>query len=69
MKFQERYQFDFAQDLLGVGGFARVYKAKDVLLDRDVAIKIFNQQSVNKYSVVDEIKKVIKFDQPSLLRY
>ena len=69
MKFQDRYQFDFGKDLLGTGGFASVYKAKDVLLDRDVAIKIFNQQSGNKYSVVDEIKKVIKFDHPSLLRY
>ena len=69
MKFQERYQFDFAKDLLGTGGFASVYKAKDVLLDRDVAIKIFSQQSGNKYSVVEEIKKVIKFEHPSLLRY
>lgn len=69
MKFQDRYQFDFGKDLLGRGGFASVYKAKDVLLDRDVAIKIFNQQSGNKYSVVEEIKKVIKFEHPSLLRY
>ena len=69
MKFQERYLFDFKSDLLGKGGFASVYKAKDILLDREVAIKIFSQQSGNKYSVVEEIKKVIKFEHPSLLRY
>ena len=69
MKFQERYQFDFNKDLLGKGGFASVYKANDVLLDRQVAVKIFSSQNEDKYSVVEEIKKVIKFEHPSLLRY
>ena len=47
MTFQERYQYNPQTDLLGKGGFARVCKAKDILLDREVAIKIFNVNDQN----------------------
>jgi len=69
MTFQERYQYNSQSDLLGKGGFARVYKAIDTLLDREVAIKIFNVNDQNHYTVVEEIKKVIKLEHPNLLRY
>ena len=69
MTFQERYQYNPKTDLLGKGGFARVYKAKDTLLDRDVAIKIFNAADQDHYTVVEEIKKVIKLKHTNLLAY
>lgn len=69
MTFQERYLYNPQTDLLGKGGFARVYKAKDTLLDREVAIKIFNATDKEKYSVVEEIRKAIRLQHPSLLRY
>ena len=69
MKIQSRYEYDPKQDLLGKGGFARVYKARDTLLDRDVAIKIFNNSGDGQYTVLNEIKKVIQFAHPNLLRY
>ena len=69
MTFQERYHYNPSTDLLGKGGFARVYKAKDVLLEREVAIKIFNVNDQNHYTVVEEIKKAIKLIHPNLLQY
>lgn len=69
MTFQERYQYNPKTDLLGKGGFARVYKAKDILLDREVAIKIFNATDKGQYTVIEEIKKAIRLQHPNLLRY
>jgi len=69
MNFKERYQYNPITDLLGKGGFARVYKANDVLLDREVAIKVFNASDKGQYTVIEEIKKAIRLDHPNLLRY
>lgn len=69
MTFQERYQYNPQTDLLGKGGFARVYKAHDVLLKREVAIKVFPSGDKEKYSVIEEISKAIGLQHPSLLRY
>ena len=52
-----RYQL---QDLIGVGGMAKVYKATDRLLQRDVAIKILKDQ----YAEDDEFVK--KFSNEAL---
>lgn len=69
MTFQERYQYNPQTDLLGKGGFARVYKAHDVLLKREVAIKVFPSGDKEKYSVIEEISKAIGLQHPALLRY
>lgn len=49
MNFKERYHYNPAVDLIGKGGFARVYKAKDTLLEREVAIKVFNASEKGQY--------------------
>lgn len=69
MTFQERYQYNPRTDLLGKGGFARVYKAKDTLLNRTVALKFFIDQSDNKHTLIQEISKAIHLDHPNLCRY
>ena len=71
MTFKERYQYNPLTDLLGKGGFARVYKAYDTNLDIDVAVKFFNATEANagKYTVYEEIKRAIKFNHPNVLRY
>jgi serine/threonine protein kinase len=69
MEFKDRYQYHPRTDLLGKGGFARVFKAYDTLLDREVALKVFNTEASTKYDLVAEIKKVIKLDHPNLCRY
>lgn len=46
-----------------------MYKAKDSLLDRDVALKVFNATDKGQYTVIEEIKKAIRLHHPHLLRY
>ena len=51
------------------GVFQKVYKASDVLLDRTVALKFFTGNGAEKYRVLNEIKKVIRFEHPNLCKY
>src|SRR5687768_13958593 len=69
MDFRKRYVYNPKQDLLGKGGFSRVFKANDVLLEREVALKVFNPEQSAQYDLITEIKKVIKFQQENLCRY
>src|SRR3954467_12510259 len=69
MDFQTRYVFDPKKDLLGKGGFSKVYKANDILLERTVALKFFTAKTAEKYQILNEIKKVIRFEHPNLCKY
>jgi formylglycine-generating enzyme required for sulfatase activity/serine/threonine protein kinase len=69
MDFKSRYEFDPKTDLLGKGGFSKVYRANDVLLERVVALKFFTANASDKYQVLSEIKKVIRFEHPNLCKY
>jgi serine/threonine protein kinase/formylglycine-generating enzyme required for sulfatase activity len=69
MEFQKRYEFNPKTDLLGKGGFSRVYKATDTLLDRTVALKFFTADASTKYQILSEIKKVIRFEHQNLCKY
>jgi serine/threonine protein kinase len=69
MDFKNRYRFDPQKDLIGRGGFARVFKATDVLLDRVVAIKFYTNTGDNSYTLIKEIGRAIKLEHPNLCRY
>jgi len=70
MDFKTRYQYNPKTDLIGKGGFSKVFRAKDTsLLDRVVALKVFNSDVAGKYDIITEIKKVIDLDHQNICRY
>lgn len=69
MEVKKIYEFDPKKDLLGEGGFGSVYKALDVNLQIPVAIKKYTAKLPTKYSLFEEIKRVIALSHPNLVRY
>jgi serine/threonine protein kinase len=68
-EFRERYQYDSEKDLLGQGGFGRVYRARDVLLDRWVALKIFSRDVPQQYNLISEIRRAIDLNHKNICKY
>ncbi|QQS28927.1 MAG: serine/threonine protein kinase [Sphingobacteriales bacterium] len=68
-EFRKRYQYDVTKDKLGEGGFSKVYKAYDMLLQRQVALKFYFGDISERYGVMEELKKVMAFKHPNLVRY
>ena len=69
MDFKKRYQFDPQKDLLGKGGFSKVYKAYDNVRKRYVALKLFYGNWTEKYDVIGEINRMEDMVHPNLIRY
>jgi serine/threonine protein kinase len=69
MLLHAQYEFDPINDRIGQGGFATVYKGKDINLDIEVALKRFSKSESEKGSVVSEIRKCIRFNHPNIIRY
>jgi serine/threonine protein kinase len=63
-------RYDFLR-LLGVGGFAEVYMARDTVLERDVAVKILLPQHARDPQTVErflrEAKLYAKLDHPNII--
>lgn len=65
-----RYDYVPLTDLIGKGGFSRVYKAYDKKLSRWVALKIYKTgEFADRYSAIAEIKRVINLDHSNICRY
>ena len=68
-EFRERYQYDSVKDQLGQGAFGRVFRARDLLLDRWVALKIFSRDVPERYDLISEIRRAIDLYHPNICRY
>ncbi|HXB43173.1 MAG TPA: protein kinase [Puia sp.] len=65
-----RYEYNPQTDLLGKGGFSRVYKAVDKKFNRLLALKIYKTSELSdRYSPIAEIQRVIDLDHPNISRY
>ncbi len=69
MDFTKRYQFNPQKDLLGKGGFSKVYRAVDTIRKRTVALKFFYGNWSDKYDVIGEINRMDDIVHPNLIRY
>lgn len=68
MDFQKRYEFDPKTDLLSKGVFSSVYKARDLVNARTVALRYFTADTSAKYQVADKLRNVLKLDHPNLCK-
>lgn len=66
---KKNYEFNPETDLLGKGGFGRVYRATDVNLGMQVALKKYTGNLPSKYGLFEEIRRAIKLNHPNLVRY
>jgi serine/threonine-protein kinase len=65
-----RYEYNPQTDLIGKGGFSRVYKALDKKLNRWLALKVYKMGDLaDRYSAHAEIQRVIHLDHPNICRY
>jgi formylglycine-generating enzyme required for sulfatase activity len=76
MLINNRYEFDANTDRLGKGGFGRVYKAWDRIMEDYVAIKMVNpnekdeiKEAIEQYPLVKEVLKARKLSHDSLVKY
>jgi len=67
----QRYQFR-AADLVGMGGMATVYRARDLYLDRLVAVKILREPYASdgafRQRFLDEARAAARLDHPNVVR-
>ncbi len=65
-----RYEYSPVSNLIGKGGFSRVYKAFDKKLNRWVALKVYKSNELSeRYSPFAEIRRVINLDHGNICRY
>ncbi len=69
MDFQKRYQFDPQTDMVGKGGFAKVFRAFDTVRKRTVALKFYHGNWSDKYDIIGEINRMEDIVHPNLIRY
>ncbi len=70
MLLNNKYEYNPQTDLLGSGGFGNVFKAKDTVLNRDVALKLVDKNNLPaRYSLVAEMGRVIELQHSNLVRF
>jgi serine/threonine protein kinase len=70
MLLNNKYEYNPKEDLIGAGGFGRVYKAWDVVFEQQVALKMVDSGKLsNRYTLVKEVHKLRDLRHENLLKY
>ncbi|MEK6478369.1 serine/threonine-protein kinase [Catalinimonas sp. 4WD22] len=65
--FRRRFVYDHT-NLLGEGGFAKVYKAFDRQFEETVALKFYTNTDAQKYDIISEMRNSRKFTHKNIIR-
>jgi len=65
--FRKRYEYT-SDDLIGEGGFARVYKAYDKQFKEHVALKFYFRTDSDKYDVLNEMRDSRQYAHKNIIR-
>jgi serine/threonine protein kinase len=64
-----RYEYDPIGDCIGQGSLSQVFRARDRLLNRIVALKIYSVSGRNRKTVLDRLREAIRFEHGNVLCY
>lgn len=68
-EFKERYLFHPKQDLIAEGTYSRVYRATDLLLQRDICIKLFRRELLAGSPLIRELSRAGVFFHPNICAF
>jgi serine/threonine protein kinase len=69
MTIGDRYEYHPESAEVKKGGFASVFKAKDIKLGTEVALKFFDLSTEHKYDLTREVKLAAQLDHPNICKY
>lgn len=69
-EFTDRFDYDPDNDLLGEGGFGKIFKAWDNVRNEYIALKLSKvQPDLEEFSLLSEYKRVCDLEHPNIARY
>lgn len=69
-EFTERFDYDPDNDLLGEGGFGKIFKAWDKVRNEYIALKLSKvQPNMEEFSLLSEYKRVCDLEHTNIARY
>lgn len=69
-EFTERFDYDPDNDLLGEGGFGKIFKAWDNIRNEFIALKMSKvQPEMEEFSLLSEYERVKQLEHPNIARY
>ncbi len=69
-EFSNRFDYDPDNDLLGEGGFGKIFKAWDTIRNEYIALKMSKvQPTMEEFSLLSEFNRVRDLEHPNIARY